>query len=100
MLKDQFLLKNIQLKNRLVMPPMENGKASQEGYVTEQTIKHYNERTVGGNIGLVITEHMFVTKDGQAAIGQCGIYDDSCISGLKELTKQLHCRATSYNTQN
>lgn len=99
MLKDQFLLKNIQLKNRLVMPPMENGKASQEGYVTEQTIKHYNERTVGGNIGLVITEHMFVTKDGQAAIGQCGIYDDSCIPGLKELTKQLHANGSKVFAQ-
>ena len=89
-LKGNFEIKNILLKNRLVMPPMENGKATKEGIVTEATIKHYHDRTLGGNIGLVITEHMFVTKDGQAAIGQCGIYNDSCIDGLKKLTDQLH----------
>lgn len=81
---------HLELKNRLVMPPMATSKANEKGEVTEQICNYYNEKSAGGYIGLIITEHSYVSIEGKAGKGQMSIANDSDIDGLKRLTGLLH----------
>ena len=89
LLNKPFKLKNIEIANRLVMPPMATSKTA-DGKINKQLLEYYNEKTQGGHIGLVITEHAYVSKEGMANKGQMSISRDEDIEGLKELVKVIH----------
>ena len=63
---DPLIVGHLTLKNRIVMPPMANELASEEGEVTEALITHYTRRAPG--VGLVIVEHSYVSLDGKAIL--------------------------------
>lgn len=98
LVKETIKIKSITLSNRIVMPPMATSKA-EDGKVTNQLISYYNDKTKGGNIGLVITEHMYVRKDGMAAPGQMSIAQDSDIAGLKEIANVIHSNGSKVIAQ-
>ena len=80
----------MQLKNRLVMPPMGNNFGAEDGSVTPQLIDYYNERAQGG-AGLIITEMVSIDSPiGQRGIRQLRIDDDRYIPGLSRLAEQVH----------
>ncbi|MFO7952776.1 MAG: NADH:flavin oxidoreductase [Bacillota bacterium] len=79
----------LKLLNRLVMPPMATEKADQNGKVTEELIEHYNNKSKGGCIGLVIVEHSFISPEGKASPGQLSVADDSVVEGLKKLAEVI-----------
>ena len=89
LLKQSLKIKNMELKNRLVMPPMAT-EQSEDGVVTQRLLDYYDEKTKGGYIGLVITEHAFIRQDGKAGKGQLSISRDSDIEGLKKLVDVIH----------
>ncbi|MCL5291352.1 MAG: NADH:flavin oxidoreductase [Actinobacteria bacterium] len=72
------------LKNRIVMPPMAMDYATGEGEITDEVVGHYLERARGG-VGLIITEHLFVSPEGRYSARQPGIYDDALLPGLERL---------------
>ena len=90
MLNTSIIIGDLEIKNRLVMPPMATSKANENGEVTEQICDYYNEKSAGGYIGLIITEHSYVAKEGQAGKGQMSIAKDSDVEGLKRLTDIIH----------
>lgn len=73
------------LKNRLVMPPMATSKADPEGRVSRAILDYYDEKSAGGHIALIITEHSFVSREGQASRNQLSVADDGMAGGLEEL---------------
>lgn len=79
----------MELKNRVVMPPMVTRYASDDGFVTERTKDYYEARARGG-AGLVIVEATYVHRQGWAFANQLGISDDKFIPKLKELTDVVH----------
>lgn len=83
-------IKHLELKNRLVMPPMEIGKADETGKVTAETLDYYSEKSAGGYIGLMIAEHSYVSQEGKASKGQLSISDDNDIAGLRKLVSLVH----------
>ena len=84
---DEFILRNKIIKNRIVMPPMVCfGWAGSDGYISNKHIDHYTKRA-HGCVGTIIVEALCVSKDGRLSNDQLGIYSDSHISGLSELTK-------------
>ncbi len=85
-----FEIKNIKLNNRLVMPPMATSKSSTDGKATQELFDYYDEKSKGGYIGLIITEHAYVTLEGKASTGQLSISDDSDIELLKKLVSVIH----------
>ena len=89
-LKEPIYVGGLQLKNRLVLPPMAIKRSSPEGLVTEELKEYYRRRAEGGCLGLVITEHNFVCRQGKASPQQMSIAEDRTIPGLKELTGLLH----------
>ncbi|MDD4876227.1 MAG: NADH:flavin oxidoreductase [Dehalococcoidales bacterium] len=86
---DPIKINGLLLKNRLVMPPMNTRKATEDGEVTDQHIEHYVTRASSG-IGLIIIEHCYISKEGKGSAGQLGIYDDKLITGLKRLVNTIH----------
>ena len=89
LLMQPMKLKNVEIKNRIVMPPMATSK-SEGGEVTQKLVDYYDEKSKGGYIGLIITEHAYISKEGMADPGQISISKDSDIEGLKRITETIH----------
>lgn len=94
---DPIKIGSLQLKNRIVMPPMATGLATTQGEVTEDLIKHYEKRAK--ELGLQIVEHSYVMKGGKLSQQQLGIYDDKLIAGLAKLTERIHSLDTPVTVQ-
>lgn len=76
--------------NRVVMPPMVCFNwADKTGILTNDHLKHYEERAKGGT-GLIILEAHAVDKEGRLADSQLGIWSDKQISRLQELAARCH----------
>lgn len=82
--------RTLQLKNRLVMPPMATAKADADGMMTEAMLAYYDEKSAGGAIGLVITEHSYIIRPGRNRVGQPSIADDATIDGWSRLAEVFH----------
>jgi len=91
-LLDLLEMKGFTFKNRIVMPPMGTGLASANGAVTDSLIEHYTSRSK--SLGLVIVEHSYVTLQGKVSEKQLGIHDDCLVSGLEELSSNVHATST------
>ncbi|MEG1824900.1 MAG: hypothetical protein RR501_08990 [Cloacibacillus sp.] len=65
LLKEPIKIKNVTLKNRLVMPPMATANA-EAGAVTRELEDYYDEKSKGGHIGLIIVEHGYISREGMA----------------------------------
>ena len=76
------------LRNRIVLPPMQTGKATFEGAVTNKLINFYVRRSSA--LGLPIVEHAYVSPTGKIGPKQLGIYDDSLIGGFEKLAERIH----------
>jgi len=79
----------LQVKNRLVVPPMESGFASPDGGVSERLIDYYSARAKGG-FGLIIVEITAVEPQGKGFANQLCIYDDKYIPGFRSLVESVH----------
>lgn len=99
MITQSIEINTLQLNNRLVMPPMATAKSTPEGYVTDALCDYYKQRAAGGYIGLIITEHSFITGQGKASNGQLSIADDNALDGLKHLTDAIHQDGTKVIAQ-
>lgn len=89
LIKKPLKIRNMELANRLVMAPMATSKAN-NGEVTQKLLDYYDEKTKGGYLGLIITEHQYIRLDGRADPGQISIAEDKDIEGLKRLVKIIH----------
>lgn len=80
------------LPNRFVRSATWDGMAADDGMCTPQQVDLIANLVKGG-VGLIITGHAYVRKDGQAGHGQLGIYKDELESGLKDMVKVVHERS-------
>lgn len=89
---------NIEIKNRVVMPPMCMYSA-EDGYVNDWHIQHYATRAIGGT-GLIIVEatgvlpHVSSITDNDLAI-----WDDKYIDGLTKLVNAVHANGAKIGIQ-
>ena len=79
----------VEIKNRVVMPPMTTRTADDEGFVTEDCIAYYLARVEGGT-GLITVEMASPEKAGRHRRREIGIYDDRFIPGLQRLVDAIH----------
>ena len=82
-------INGMKLKNRFVRSATYEAMAGLDGSVTEKLLNCMAE-LARGEVGLIITGHTHVTKEGQAGPRQMGIYSDEMIEGLKQLTSTVH----------
>jgi NADPH2 dehydrogenase len=97
-IKEAIKINQVELKNRLVMPPMATS-STKDGTVNQKLLDYYNEKSYGGYIGLIITEHSYVNPQGMANPGQLSISRDSDIEGLKQLVEVIHKNDTKVIAQ-
>ena len=62
-MREPITINHMTLKNRLVMPPMATSR-SEDGTVNQKLLEYYDEKSAGGYIGLIITEHSYVHPQG------------------------------------
>ena len=83
-----FTIKNITLRNRIVMPPMCMYSASNNGKATVWHSFHYRTRAQGGT-GLIIQEATSVESRGRISQHDLGIWNDSQIPALTEIVESI-----------
>jgi 2,4-dienoyl-CoA reductase-like NADH-dependent reductase (Old Yellow Enzyme family) len=79
----------VEIKNRIVMPPMTTRTADEEGFITGDSIAYYMARVRGGT-GLITVEMASPEKAGRHRRREVGIYDDRFIPGLTRLVGEIH----------
>ena len=85
-----FKIKNIHIKNRIVLPPMVRfSLIGDDGYVTEDLIKWYGMIAKSG-VGLIIVEATAIEESGKLRENQIGIWNDSFIEGLTKVANEIH----------
>lgn len=89
LIKQPIKIKNIVINNRIVLPPMATSK-SESGLVNQELLDYYDEKSQGGHIGLIITEHAYISQEGKAKGGQVSISKDEDIEGLAQIVKIIH----------
>ncbi|XWN33431.1 MAG: bifunctional salicylyl-CoA 5-hydroxylase/oxidoreductase [Devosia sp.] len=83
-----FRLRNMELKNRVVVSPMAQYKAV-DGTPTDWHLIHYGERAKGG-AGLVYTEMTCVSPEGRITPGCPGLYAPEHEEAWSRLTQFIH----------
>jgi len=85
-----YTLKNVTLKNRIVMSPMcMYSSPNHDGKVADWHRIHYATRAVGG-VGLIVVEATAVLPEGRISYRDLGIWNDDQIPGLKEVVDLVH----------
>lgn len=85
---DGYKLKNLCLRNRIVMPPMDMYSANESGIANEFHYNHYTTRAIGG-VGFIIVESTAVTPNGRISDNDLGIWDDEHIDGLSNIVTSV-----------
>jgi 2,4-dienoyl-CoA reductase-like NADH-dependent reductase (Old Yellow Enzyme family) len=88
-LKEGIRIRNMEVKNRLVLPPMETVSGSEKGEVKAETLDYYDKITGSGHIGLVIVEHTYISPEGKANGRQLSAAEDDKIEGLRKLADTI-----------
>ncbi len=83
-----FSLGPLTLKNRIVLPPMQQYQGSSEGYATQYHVQHYARRARGG-VGLIIIESTAVSADGRLMADDIGLFSDNHIAPLAEIARAV-----------
>jgi 2,4-dienoyl-CoA reductase-like NADH-dependent reductase (Old Yellow Enzyme family) len=71
------------------MTTVKLGYSNLKGESTERHIAFYARRAQG-NVALLTTEPMYVQLNGRELPTQLGIYTDSLVPGLRQLTDAVH----------
>src|SRR3981189_2929291 len=79
---------SVEIRNRIVMPPMTTRLADQEGFVTDDTVAYYMARVRGG-VGLITVEMASPARAGRHPRRERGIYDDRLLPGLAWLVAEI-----------
>jgi 2,4-dienoyl-CoA reductase-like NADH-dependent reductase (Old Yellow Enzyme family) len=83
-----LIIKDIVLKNRIVISPMCQYSAK-DGYANDWHLVHLGSRAVGG-AGLIIQEATAVSAEGRITPADVGLYKEEHIEKLKSITSFIH----------
>lgn len=88
-----FTLRDMHLKNRIVMSPM-GQYAAESGLVSDWHLVHYGARATGG-VGLIIAEMTAVSKKGRITLGCPGIWSEKQTVEWKRIVDYVHRNSKS-----
>ena len=83
-----YTIKNISLKNRIVMPALASFMVGNDGSISDSTVEHYQLRAAGGP-AMVIMEACAVSPEGVVSPHQAVIYNDRFIEGLAKIARAI-----------
>jgi NADH:flavin oxidoreductases, Old Yellow Enzyme family len=82
------MIRDIKLKNRIVMAPMGTNYSTTDGISTERDKLYYVERAKGG-VAMIMTEAMVVTEQARPHHNSLCCYHDRFIPGLGQLVEAI-----------
>lgn len=82
-------IKGLTIPNRFVRSATWEGMAEVDGSCTKR-LTELMVKLVEGEVGLLISGHIYVSPEGKAGPGQLALYDDRFIPGLLEMTEAVH----------
>jgi anthraniloyl-CoA monooxygenase len=83
-----FRLRNLELRNRIVVSPMDMYSA-EEGTPNDFHLVHLGARALGG-AALVMTEMTCVSAEGRISPGCTGMYRDEHVQAWRRITETVH----------
>ena len=86
---EEYSIKNLVLKNRIVMPPMCMFMTDGDGLANQKHLVHYVTRAVGG-VGLIIIEATAVSPEGRIMPEDLGIWNEEQKNRLKTVVEECH----------
>ncbi|WP_077309227.1 NADH:flavin oxidoreductase/NADH oxidase [Terribacillus halophilus] len=85
-----FKVKDLELKNRIVMAPMcQYSVEKEDGIPNDWHFVHYVSRAIGGT-GLIIMEMTSVTPEGRITNGDLGLWSDDSVPAYKRIIDEIH----------
>lgn len=85
-----YQFKSLELRNRVVMPPMcQYSVEKKDGVATDWHYLHYVSRAIGG-AGLIIIEMTDVEPDGRITDNDLGLWSDEQIPALARIVEVCH----------
>ncbi|MBN1613332.1 MAG: FAD-dependent oxidoreductase [Deltaproteobacteria bacterium] len=94
-------IKSMELKNRIVMPPMGTFMANADGSASDRLIDYHEARAKGG-AALLTVEVTAVHPScafGMGEIGVAALYDDKFVPGWKRFTEHIHAAGAKTSIQ-
>ncbi|MDD3815377.1 MAG: NADH:flavin oxidoreductase [Desulfocapsaceae bacterium] len=85
----EITINSLTVKNRFVRAATWEGLATPDGEVTQKLVDMLVTLATGG-VGLIISSHAYVSKEGQGTPWQLGIYSDKLVPKFQELTSAIH----------
>ncbi|AHG78380.1 NADPH dehydrogenase [Mannheimia varigena USDA-ARS-USMARC-1312] len=92
-----FTIKNLELKNRVVMPPMCQYSAT-DGVPNDWHFVHYTSRAIGG-VGLIIVEMTNVAPNGRISPNCLGLWNDEQEVQFKRIVDSVHAHGSKIGIQ-
>ncbi|WDP90667.1 MAG: NADH:flavin oxidoreductase [Desulfobacter sp.] len=86
-LDDQFKIKEMAVRNRLVLAPLTTGYGTEQGEVTPGILAFYKARSL--QMGIVIVEATAVSPEGRIVPGSLGLWEDSQVPGMGDLARTI-----------
>jgi 2,4-dienoyl-CoA reductase-like NADH-dependent reductase (Old Yellow Enzyme family) len=84
-------IRGMRLSNRFVRSATWEGMAADDGAVTP-ALRELVSGLAQGGVGLIVTSHAYVRPEGQAGVWQLGIYEDTLVDGLRQMSRDVHER--------
>lgn len=92
-----FSVNNLELKNRVVMPPMCQYSAT-DGVPNDWHFVHYTSRAVGG-VGLIIVEMTNVAANGRISPNCLGLWNEEQQQAFKKIVDSVHAHGAKIAIQ-
>lgn len=98
-LSQPFTLKSLELRNRIVMPPMcQYSVTAKDGIPNDWHLVHYVSRAIGG-AGLIITEMTDVEPDGRITDHDLGLWSDEHIPAFRRIISAVQSHGAKIGIQ-
>lgn len=89
-MQNRIRIGTFNIRSRIIMPPIATYQSTDDGKVTDKMIQYYRERSANSNVGMIITEHSYISLQGKAKEKQLSVSSDDDIEGLSRLTEEIH----------
>jgi len=86
---ESTVINGLSLANRFVRSATWEGLATTDGACTSR-LTDMMVKLVEGGVGLIITGHSYVSREGQAGPWQLGIHEDATLQGLSQMAEAVH----------
>lgn len=88
----------LEVRNRLIMAPMDKNYASATGAMTQRYVDYLADRARGG-VGLILTEATYVDPLGRNRVAQLGLHDDGVIPSYRAAVDAVHSHGCRLGAQ-